>query len=85
MVLCSPLGLNYLLVYIMGYYAEVTISNERRTKNMKCEIEIVKCKGKDNKVYDNLYLTTPKGIRVQVKLAFYNIKLAYKIKKEIEG
>lgn len=36
-------------------------------------------------VYNNLYIETPNGVRVQVKLAFNNPKLLYKLVCEIEG
>lgn len=52
---------------------------------MKCELIIKQTKDKNGRSYDNLVITTPKGTQFQVKLSFFNSKLLYKIKKEIEG
>lgn len=52
---------------------------------MKVELNIKVSKGKNGKEYDNLIITTEKGTTFEVKYAFYNSKLAYKVKKEIEG
>lgn len=39
---------------------------------------------KNGKKYENMFFKTDSGLKVQVKYAFYNPKLAYRVKKEIE-
>lgn len=53
---------------------------------MKVELNLKVSKDKKTgKEYKNLVITTEAGTTFEVKYAFYNSKLAYKVMKEIEG
>lgn len=52
---------------------------------MKCELVLKETKNKEGRKFDNLVIITPNGTQFEVKLSFFNSKLLYKVKKEIEG
>lgn len=57
-----------------------------RIKKMKVELNLKVSKDKKTgKEYKNLVITTEAGTTFEVKYAFYNSKLSYKVMKEIEG
>lgn len=55
------------------------------TKVLNCTLTSKEVKDKKGKKYTNLYLLTENGTEVQIKLAFFNSKLQYKLVKEIEN
>lgn len=49
-----------------------------------CTLTIVSSENKKTqKTYKNLEIELPSGLRFQVKYAFYNHKLAYRVEKEL--
>jgi len=44
-----------------------------------CKLDVVQENG-----YEHLYITLEDGLRFQVRYAFYNRKLAYRVKKTLE-